>query len=493
MRSFRLRLALRYTAMMGAGVITISTVSLLTLRSTLDRDLNASILNVASIQAASLTDPPSGEMHFHEWELTPEEAASVHELNRYAQVWSGDGVSLLRTQYITEDLPLDSSALARAMAGKLVWTEATFEGFPIRSLYYPLGRLGPLHERHVLQVGAPLSGRNAMLARLEVFFAGIALLVVIGTFVGSWRLAVSALRPVNEIIDQAEEIEAGSLQRGISAYADSREYQHLVDVLNSMLVRLRSAFESQRRFTADASHELRSPLTAMWGELELALRREREPEEYRRVLASALEEVVRLSRISDDMLTLARSDAGAITLRRERVNLADAAARTVERLHRRTDADAVHIVLHTEGDTTGVFDRDLAGQVIWNLIDNAVKFSESGDTVEVHLRGEESAILITVTDSGPGLGDGPPQRVFERFFQGDESRTNAGDVTGTGLGLPIVKAIVEAHGGQVEAANREEGGARFTVRLPREDLKARRGEASSDVEPASMTTSRLPK
>ncbi len=465
-RSFRFQLAVRFSATIAAGFVAISAMSLFTLRVVLDRELDASILNVATIQAASVTDPLSGGMSFYEWQLTPDEAASIQDLNRYAQVWRQDGVSLLRSRYMTADLPLDPQALEESAGGELVWREATYLMAPIRSLYYPLGRLGEAHEAHVIQVAASLVSRNDMLGRFSIVLVGIGLLMVVGSFVGSWWLAESAIRPVHEITDQAEEIEAGSLQRGISVYAEFGEYEQLVQVLNTMLGRLRNAFESQRRFTADASHELRSPLTVLRGELELALRNERDPEEYRSVISSSLEEVMRLSRITDDLLTLARSDAGGFQVRQRPTDLGEQASSVVERLKFRASDKGVALDLEVTGDARGMFDPDLMNQAIWNLTANAVKFCRSGEEAHVLVEGDDARVRIEVWDTGPGLGEAP-HRVFERFYRGDQSRTPAGDEGGTGLGLAIVRAVVEAHGGQVQAANRRDGGAIFTVTLPR--------------------------
>ena len=465
-RSFRFQLALRFSGTIAAGFVALGAMSLFTLGVVLDRDLNASILDVTRIQAASVTDSPSAEMSFHKWQLTPEEAASIQDLNRYAQVWRQDGVSLLRGQYMTADLPLDPEALEESMGGALVWRDATYLTVPIRSLYYSLERLGEAHEGHVIQVAAPLVARNAMLGRFSIVLVGIGLLVSIGSFAGSWWLSGSAIRPVFEITDQAEEIEAGSLNRGISAYAEFREYERLVQVLNTMLGRLRSAFESQRRFTADASHELRGPLTVMRGELELALWNERDPEEYRGVISSSLEEVMRLSRITGNLLTLARSDAGEFQVRKGPTDLGEQASQVVEHLKSHAGEKGVALDLEVTGDARGIFDPDLMSQVIWNLTANAVKFCRSGEEAHVLVDGGDARVRIEVEDTGPGLGD-DPNRVFERFYRGDRSRTPGGDEGGSGLGLAIIQAIVDAHGGKVQAVNRPEGGAHFTVVLPR--------------------------
>lgn len=467
MRSIRLRLALRVALGMTAALALLSAATWLGMREFLHGELEANLLNVASIQAAAVTDDPSGVMRFHEWELTPEEATQIRELNRFTQIWSADGESLLRSQFVTEDLPLDTTALRRASAGRLVMEEQEYLGLDVLALYYPLERLGPLHAHHVLQVAAPLESRDEILRQLAWLLAALTLLVGIATFGGGWWLARGMIRPVNQIIDQAEAVEAQTLDRRIDAHADSREYQRLVRVLNTMLARLDRAFESQRRFTGDASHELRGPLTALRGEVELALRREREPEEYRRVLQSNLQEVERLSRLAEDLLTLARSDAGVIEPRLARTAVGARAAEVVRRLERRASERDVDLELAVAGDDEGLLDPGLLDQLLWNLVDNAVKFTPPGGRVDVAIDGAPETIEITVADTGPGVPPDELDRLFERFYRADSSRTPSGATSGTGLGLSIVRAIVEVQGGTVRAANRPAGGTALTVRLPR--------------------------
>lgn len=463
-RSFRFQLALRAAVGMALGLAAIAAVTFYTVRSVLDGELDASILNVASIQAASLTDGPGGAMHFHEWELTPDEAASLQDLIRYGQVWRADGTSLLRSQYMTSDLPLDRGHLARAAEGTLVWTETSWDGIPIRALYYPLERFGMAHERHVLEVAAPRVARNEMLHRVGLFLLALTVVMSGATFVGASWLAGRAMRPVSEIIEQAEAIRAGSLGVRIHAYAEIREYGRLVEVLNTMLGRIRAAFEVQRRFTADASHELRSPLTAMRGELELALRRDRAPAEYRRVIQSTLEEVVRLSMLSEDLLVLARSDSGAMRPNFALTSVADVASRVVERLRVPAGEKGIEVVLSCAGDLVARVDSGLMGQVVWNLVDNAVKYTPPGGRVGVRLRREGDQVVLIVEDSGPGFRDA--KNAFRRFFREDTARTHGSGTDGTGLGLAIVQAVVQAHGGHVSVGNREGGGGRVHVRVP---------------------------
>ena len=463
-RSLRFRLAARVAAAMTGSLIVISLASLAGARSFLDREIESSLLNVASIQASSVTQAETGAMRFHEWDLTPEDAAQVRDLNRFAQVWSASGESLLRTQYITQDLPLDHGALRQAAQGRLVTLEQRFQGMPIRSLYYPLERMGPMHARHVLQVAAPLNARDRLLGQLALLLGTITLLVGSASFAGLWWLAGRMLRPVHEIIDQAEAMKPGTLGR-ITAQADTREYERLVDVLNTMLVRLDAAFEAQRRFTADASHELRGPLTALRGEIEVALRREREPGEYRRVLTSNLEEVDRLSRMADELLTLARSDAGMMPPRLERTDLVALVRRVAERLAARAADRRVAVEVQSDATVQALVDRGLMEQLVWNLLENGIKFTPAGGRVVAHVSADSERALLLVHDTGPGLRRGDTERIFERFYRADDARTPT-DAAGTGLGLAIVRAITAIHGGTVLARNASEGGALFEVTLP---------------------------
>jgi two-component system OmpR family sensor kinase len=448
---------------MTLAVAALSALSVWIFRRALDEELNASLVAVASIQAASVTDSPGGGMEFHEWELTPDEASSVRDLVRYAQVWSAEGRSLLRSQYMTSDLPVDTEALAEAARGELVWGEGHYDATPVRVLYYPLSRFGQAHEGHVLEVAAPLVARDTLVRRLAFSSVLVTAVVALVSLLGSWWLAGRVVRPVHEVIDQAEGLGARSLDNRISAYADTVEYRRLVDVLNTMLDRIENAFEAQRRFTADASHELRSPLTVLRGELELALRRERSPQEYREVLESGVEEVRRLSQITENLLTLARSDAGALAPDPVPIDVGEVVSLIVDRLE--SVARERGVTLCVEGGRTQLeIDRGLLGQVTWNLVENAIRFSPPGGTVEIEVGPEPVAgragVRLTVRDRGPGPGS-DPEALFRRFFREDPARARGN----AGLGLAIVRAIAEAHGGDVGVRARAGGGTEIWARL----------------------------
>ena len=183
------------------------------------------------------------------------------------------------------------------------------------------------------------------------------------------------------------------------------------------------------------------------------------------MLESTLEEVLRLTRLTEDLLTLARSDAGAIAPRRCSTDIGELVRSTIRKLGVRASEREVRLETRLEDDLTAQVDPDLVGRLLWNLLDNAIDHTVPGTRVEVSARSADGALRIDVVDDGPGLGP-DVERIFERFHRLDQARTPGGEASGTGLGLSIVRAVAEAHGGSVSAENRPEGGARFTVRIP---------------------------
>ncbi len=296
---------------------------------------------------------------------------------------------------------------------------------------------------------------------------GVVLLLTGATFVGAWWLAGSAVRPVSEITEQATRVEAGTLSQRIVAHAETGEYRGLVAVLNRMLERLDEAFKNQRRLTADVSHELRSPLTALRGEIEVALRAERTPRDYQRVLHSALEEIERLTEMSDDLLLITRIEAGLLEAQREPTDVNAVVERALHSLHARIEERGLTVErsLAADGAATPV-DLELIERVAHQLLDNAVKFTPPEGTIRVATGplGGSGGVHLSVEDSGPGV---PPEylpHIFEPFYRVDEARSRG---TGTGLGLAMVRAIVRLHGGTIRASNvAGQGGARFDIDLP---------------------------
>jgi len=268
---------------------------------------------------------------------------------------------------------------------------------------------------------------------------------------------------VDEMTRTARRITAEDLSRRVVRPGTGDEMERLAETLNGMLARLEAAFAQTRRFAADAAHELRTPLAALRGGTEVALRAERTPEEYRRVLASSLEEVERLIRLAEDLLLLSRSSAGPDVTRAQvdlepmLLDVFDVGARLGQAagVSVRTDALAPATV---RGDATAL------RRALLNLVENAIKYTPPGGKVDLGLTTERGMAAITVADTGIGLDPVDADRIFEPFVRLDAAR--ARDTGGAGLGLAIARSIAIAHGGTLTAESRPGAGSRFVLRLP---------------------------
>jgi two-component system OmpR family sensor kinase len=293
--------------------------------------------------------------------------------------------------------------------------------------------------------------------------AGVVLLLTAATFVGSWWLAGSAVRPVFEITEQATRIEAGTLDQRIVAHAETDEYRGLVAVLNRMLERIEAAFKNQRRLTADVSHELRSPLTVLRGEIEVALRSERSSRDYQRVLHSALEEIDRLTVLSDDLLLITRADAGLVAAHPAPTDVNAIIRREVEGLHGRIEEKTLTVRTALDPGLGRVaLDPALTRRLIAELLDNAVKFAPPAGTVVLVTAATAGGVRLAVENSGPPLAADELAHLFEPFYRGDQARTRG---TGTGLGLAFAAAVTRLHSGSIRAVNVAGGGVRLECDL----------------------------
>jgi two-component system OmpR family sensor kinase len=433
----------------------------LSLRSLLRQQLDATLLRIAETEAQAGAAASSSAFSFHEGVLLGEREGAVPELTRYAQLWSSDGVPLVRSRNLSRNLEVPAAAIAAARRGQIDWfTHQLTDGRTIRSLVYPLRLVGEAHGNHLLQVAAPTAPITQTLQRFALLVVLLALLLTVGAYVMGWRIAETALRPTREITEQAESLEPGALEARITAHADVAEFQRLVSVLNAMLGRLDTAFQGQRRFTADASHELRGPLNVLRGELEVALKRPRTEAGYREVLMRCRDEVLRLVRLANDLLLLARADAGSPGERAEMLDLHEIAHAVLERY--RPLAVERGLTIRLEGPTVAVRgDGELLERATANLVDNAVKYATTPGTIEILIAGTPLP-SVTVRDSGPGVPRHLVPLLFQRFLRGDPARRRA---DGAGLGLSIALAAAQGLGGTLEFLGNAPGAA-FRISLP---------------------------
>jgi heavy metal sensor kinase len=283
---------------------------------------------------------------------------------------------------------------------------------------------------------------------------------------GGYFLAGRVLAPVGAMADKAREITAESLAERLPVDNADDEFGRLATVFNNTLSRLQDAFERLRRFTADASHELRTPLTAMRSVGEVALRDILDAGAYRDVIGSMLEEVDRLTRLVESLLTLTRADSGKIELVPETLDLGALAGNVIDQLRVLADEKqqdltlrAPPVAVHAIGNAT------LVHHALMNLIHNAIKYTPNGGTISVELNAANSArAVIEVRDTGPGIPAAHRDRIFDRFYRVDASRSR--EDGGVGLGLAIARWAIEANGGHIELASDGGRGSLFRVLLP---------------------------
>jgi heavy metal sensor kinase len=317
---------------------------------------------------------------------------------------------------------------------------------------------------YLVEVGTAAAPVESMLGRLLLLLAlGLPVILVV-VAVGGYLLVWRALRPVDEIARKAELITQQNLSERLPVPRTGDELERLSVSLNHMIQRLDDDFEKSQRFVADASHELRTPLTVVRGELESLAQDPALDRESRERLGSLLEEAERLSKIVERLLTISRLDAGEAPAAWARFDLAALAAATAEQLVLVAEDRGITIASEAADPVPVQGDQSRLKQVIVNLLDNAIKYTPIGGRVWIRVALQAGHAVLEVADNGVGIPSDALPHVFDRFYRVDPSRTREPD--GTGLGLAIVKAIVQAHGGKVEAESVIGQGSRFRVILP---------------------------
>jgi heavy metal sensor kinase len=322
--------------------------------------------------------------------------------------------------------------------------------------------------RYLLAGRYPLLEAERMMAGVRrMFVIAIPLLILVAAISG-YFLAERNLAPVASMAAHAAEISALNLHERLPV-SGGDELVRLARVINDLLDRLETSFEQQRRFMADASHELRTPTAIVRTEADVTLSRAtRTNEEYRASVVVMQDAARRLTRIVDDLFLLARADSGHLVVQLAPLYLEDVVDDATRGVRQLADRRGVKVALTNVVEAQVVGDADLLGRLLLNLLDNAIKASPDGATVEVEMTRRNGACAVSVTDSGPGIPDAVKTRVFERFFQVDAARArhDNSQTSGAGLGLAIVRRIAEVHKGSVELVESRAGRTEFRLTLP---------------------------
>jgi signal transduction histidine kinase len=321
----------------------------------------------------------------------------------------------------------------------------------------------------LVQVGKSTEARDDLLARFRATLGIVTLFIVVIALTGGWLATQSALSPIRRLTQAVQRIiRTGRTDARVPLDGSGDALDELTSLFNTMLDKIEGLVTAMRGALDNVSHDLRTPLTRLRGTAEMALASPpagdpaQQVEQYRELLADCVEETDRVLVMLNTLMDISEAESGTMQLRREPVPLGDVVARAIDLYRDVAEAKGVALAAIAGDDVVVTADRTRLEQVAANLIDNAVKYTPPGGRVDVEIRRENNGAILRVADNGPGIPADELLRIFDRLFRGDTSRAERG----LGLGLSVVKAIVEAHGGEVTVSSEFGAGSTFTVRLP---------------------------
>ena len=462
--TFRQRLTAQWTLSFGVLLALVSTAIYVGARLYLYDELDAQLRTLAATEVASSTDGPNG-IHLHAFPL--EEADPLRFVDKFVQVLSPDGQIVLRTPGIDLATPLLApERVAATLAGDSLMRSVSVDGRSARFTGLP-AVTGD--QSYVVIVGVFTDRLDASLAYLawllaSIWLVGLALTGTLGVLLASHVLA-----PVARITSQAAAIARGQAVQRLGTPRVDDEIGQMTRLLNEMLDRLESAIDVNRRFAADASHELRGPLTAIRGEVDVALRRERTAQEYRETLRTVGDRADELTALIEDLTLLVRAREGRATTPTEATPLLPLLQASAERVADAARAREISLRLDAFPDLEVRANPALLAHVFTNLLRNAIEYNRPhghvtvGGTLLADPDGRDQAV-VRVTDSGIGVAPADRERIFERFYRVDASRSR--QTGGTGLGLAICREVLGLFHGSVSVAGSSTRGTTMEVRLP---------------------------
>ena len=451
----RVRLTAWYAVLLAVIIVALGAFVVLRLgaelRSTIDREVRNSSAQIAKGYAEE------GTPEFRDVSQTvlPRERSAAQVLDLSGRVLVSYGDPVAATPMVGD------RARADAVAGGTALETVTLGSDQVRysALVSPVERKG---KTHVLVVAESLESTEESTDRVLTLLLLAGPAALLATVAGGWVMARKALRPVQRMTSNAEEIGIDRLHERIAVPGTADEINHLAVTLNAMLDRLEHGVQEKHRLIADASHELRTPLAAMRAELDVSLRTDNLPPDASEVLRSAREEVDKMARTVDNLLTLARVDEGKLDLLKTQVSLRAEIEAAIGPLRPLAASKKLRLEIDGE-DWTARADPQRLHQALTNFVENAIKFVPPGGEVRVVTWRSNGEVGITVKDNGPGIPADARAHIFDRFYRVDGARGRNG---GSGLGLSICREIAGAHGGRVWVESEEGEGSAFSLSLP---------------------------
>jgi two-component system OmpR family sensor kinase len=462
-RSIRTRLTLWYSSLLTLTLLVLASTAYGLLTYSLSHDLDVALKGVAKAMAESVQ---SGTTRLFPSDIDRvfQEFFGFSPLERYFEILDPTGRGGTRgSSDQSGKLSLSPEALKNAAEGRPTFeTVVGTDNYPVRVLTVPVQEGG--HVTSLIQVGMSLKGMYTTRRRFLLIMAAVLPLGILMAGGVGWLLARRAFKPVDQMTEAAHRIGAKHLAERLEEPGTGDELDRLAKTLNQMLGRLDAAFHQIRQFSADASHELQTPLTILKGQLEVALRSVRSPEEYQRILKSSLEETDRIAHLVDGLLLLARADAGVLKMDRRPVDLTQLIEEVCEQAKVLAEVNEVVLRLGRVEPLLVQGDQERLRRLLLNLVDNGIKFTPRGGQITISLRVDSSTASIVVSDTGVGLSLEEQGKVFQPFYRAEGGHTE--NKQGVGLGLSIVRSIAEAHGWRIQLESTPGLGSQFTLLIP---------------------------
>jgi heavy metal sensor kinase len=319
---------------------------------------------------------------------------------------------------------------------------------------------------YFVAIGRPLTENIKLIQHFTFIYVSFIPLMIFGGSLLGWFLAGRALTPVISVAQAAQRITGSNLSLRIPTRRAGDELDYLIDTFNQMITRLESSFQQIRQFSTDVSHELRTPITAIRGQLEVALFTAATPEQYREAMLNALQDIERLSQIVRALLLLSQAESGQLALQKNALNLSEVAADIVDQFQIVADAEGVRLKSALEPEACVHADRIQIERMVSNLLSNAVKFTPPGGEVEVNVARRDDMVELVVADTGRGISPEHLPHIFDRFYRVPGGMTEPMREPGLGLGLSFVAWIAKAHDGILDVHSELGKGTRFTISFP---------------------------
>ncbi|NLO19832.1 MAG: HAMP domain-containing protein [Ignavibacteria bacterium] len=365
--------------------------------------------------------------------------------------------------FFEEERSIPDSIVQQAKSTFQEYSEGSFENIYIENQKVRLFVKNT--SQAIISVGYSIEDiENTLNGLFSILLYAFPIILIISA-IGGLVLSKLSLRAIDEIAVNAEEITASNLSRRLPEPHTNDEVGHLTRTLNKMIERLERSFIQIRQFTSDASHELKTPLTILRGELELALRTPKKPEQYQLVLASALEETERLSNVVETLLELSKADAGQVKMTFQEQNISKLITDISEDADILAEQKKIRVEKKIPNTVIACFDSARMHQAVLNIVDNAIKYTNEFGKISIELSEEEKYAVLKVTDTGTGVPKNFLPYLFDRFYRVDRARSQ--ETRGAGLGLSIVKWIIDAHQGIIDVKSQLYYGTAFTIKIPK--------------------------